>query len=379
MRRIRFLHVVKDDKFFHPIMEAFSKCNEIESKSVLFKRRKVLSYIKEKDNVEIYSEERAFVERIIKSDYDVLYLHSLPLYLYKFIKHIPKDKIVIWWTYGYDIYGQQILGLDSFINLNFYGKQTQRARLDVPTIVKLKRLYAKYIISPKLAKQREYIISRIDYFQPVCDIDYELMVEYAGLKAKKFYTPFWGNFYTGNEATRKMQFDGSVLIGNSAAYVQNHFDVWDAIKQYIDESREVVVPLSYGVRYYANQIIKIGDKDSHNMLFLDKFLPQEEYFKIFERCSYAVFGTIRQHAMGNVYNALLRGLKVFFYKESYVYKYLKKLGCVVFAIEDINMRSFVEPLSIEDQQLNIEALKKERADNRRIGEQAINELLGKFK
>ena len=345
MNTIRFLHIVKDDKFLHPVMSNFANYENINSQYVYFRdSRKDMRFIRDEDNVEIYSESDAFIRRIQQPGYDVLYLHSLQINFYPFINYIPKDKIVIWWAWGYDIYGQQILGLDSFVNLDFFRKRTQDLHSHATVSTYLKRFYAKLIIKPKLEKGRKQILKRVDYFQPVCDIDYELMKQYAGLTAKKYYCEEWGNFSTGKEIARNLNPNGSVLIGNSAEYVQNHLDVWDAIKQCIPTEREIVVPLSYGNLYYKGKVKEKFAQSNHNINILENFLPRDEYFKIFDRCSYAVYGTIRQHAMGNIYNALLHGMKVFFYKDSYVYKYLTKIGCVVFAIEDIGENTFTKPL-----------------------------------
>ena len=376
MARVRFLHVVKDDKFFHPVMNLFSGCEEIESKCIIYNpTREAFSFIKENDGVDVYTKADDFVKRLNLLNYDVLYLHSLQPFFYKFIKDIPKNIILIWWAWGYDIYGQQILGLDSFINTNFYGKKTQQLRMHVSLLMRIKRVYAKMILAPQFAKGRKQIISRVDYFQPVCSIDYELMKRYAGLKSKVFYNPGWGNFYTGNESVRDLDAGGSILIGNSAEYVQNHLDIWDCIKKSISPEREIIVPLSYGNKYYAAQVKRNMSEDNYNFNFLETFLPGDEYFRIFNRCSYAIFGNIRQHAMGNIYNALLHGLKVFLYKDSFVYKYLLDIGCVVYSIDDIAKDAFILPLSAKEQQQNFEALNKEQRNYRSIGNSVIKEIL----
>ena len=63
--------------------------------------------------------------------------------------------------------------------------------------------------------------------------------------------------------------------------------------------------------------------------------------------------------MGNISFALSKGIKVFCFKDSIVYKYLKGIGFTVSPIEGIDERSFNTPLNLEERRLNAEVFVKE--------------------
>lgn len=368
---IRFLHIVKDDKFFKPILKSFEKEEDISSKYIYYAWKKTINFLKDEPDLTIYENRRAFIERLQADDYDVIYLHSLHFSILPFIRHIPKNKIVIWWAWGGDIYDGQLFGLKSYVNINTKKAETER-------VLKNTRRYKDFVVrilfSGAYSYYRKQALKRIDYFQPVIDIDYSLMKEFTGFKAKEFYTNNWSNFYTGGEVCAMKSRDGSIILGNSASPANNHIDAWKSIKDFIPIEQKVVIPLSYGEMNYAKLVKEEIDDSIHNLSFLDTFLPKKEYFRIIEGCSYAVYGSIRQHAMGNIYNSLKSGLKVFLFRESQIYKYLVGKGFVVFAIEEVKDSSFRSPLSLKDQKTNLEAMKNEQESYREKGRLAFEEI-----
>ena len=164
------------------------------------------------------------------------------------------------------------------------------------------------------------------------------------------------------------------MLGNSASPANNHVDAWKAIEQFIPNGRKVVIPLSYGAMDYAREVKEEIKNSRCEMIFLDSFLPRDEYFKIVGDCSYAVYGSLRQHAMANIYNSLRSGLKVFLFKDSYIYKYLVGCGYVVYAIDDVNEESFTTPLTLAEQRNNVDAMRKECEDYRERGRIAMEDI-----
>ena len=110
------------------------------------------------------------------------------------------------------------------------------------------------------------------------------------------------------------------------------------------------------------------------MQFMKELLPVSEYFRIVDSCSYAIFGVIREAAMGNIFRCISNGVKVFLYRDSIPYKFLTNLGALVFAIEDINEMSFRDPLSNQQAIANRQCLLKDVAFVNKVREQAIGEI-----
>ena len=369
---IHFLHIVRDDKFTEATIKGFNNNPQIASKYIIFKKRDKFKYLKENQRVIVFEDKKNFIREIESDSYDVLFFHSLPPTSYWMIKYIPSDKVVIWWAWGYDIYGG-LFGTRLFIQLDTLKEQT----MILSKQIKVKRLFKEFVgklwISFLFSIYHDKIVKRIDYFEPVRDMDFQLMCEQVpGFSAKEFYHYFssYGNKPFLNRSLLKHQ---SILIGNSASLIGNHVDVWEAIKGELPQDVKVIMPLSYGDKDYAQKVKAKISTSSIKIEILDSFLPRDEYFALVDNCAYAFFGSIRQHAMGNIYHALNNDIKVFLYKDSVMYNYLIKMGFVVYAIEDVNLNCFC-PITEEEHLQNMIAFEKENKYRKEKYNEAMEEI-----
>ena len=157
--------------------------------------------------------------------------------------------------------------------------------------------------------------------------------------------------------------NGDIILGNSATEANNHLDVLEVVQKYKQTGQKIIMPLSYGNERYRSWLRPQIQNSEVQPLY--DFMPRKEYFQLIAKCSYAVFGIIRQQAMGNVNFAISKGIKVFLYKDSIVYQNLKELGFVVYTIEDMNEDSFRTPLTpLEIEQNNFARIAEY---NRRLG------------
>ncbi|MDO5760755.1 MAG: TDP-N-acetylfucosamine:lipid II N-acetylfucosaminyltransferase, partial [Bacteroidota bacterium] len=142
---------------------------------------------------------------------------------------------------------------------------------------------------------------------------------------------------------------GNVLIGNSLTYENNHLDIFDKLRGINREKRQqLIVPINYGNAYGGkDKFIKLSNIE--NTLFITDFMPQKDYFLLLGSVSHAIYGNIRQQAMGNIFWCLRNGIKVYLYKDSVIYKQLKEFGYKVFTIEEeLSETSLKETLSEQD-------------------------------
>jgi dTDP-N-acetylfucosamine:lipid II N-acetylfucosaminyltransferase len=88
----------------------------------------------------------------------------------------------------------------------------------------------------------------------------------------------------------------------------------------------VVVPLSYGDTRYREVVIGAGRR-----LFGDRFrplvgfLPLEDYRTVMSQCGHVVMNQCRQQALGNIFDALWRGARVYM-NDTTAYTALTRLG-----------------------------------------------------
>lgn len=351
---ITVLHISRDEKFFNSIFNAWRNNTSYSNKALVITGREdyVLKHVIEKEGVELAWNRELIKECFQTGNYDIVYFHSLPFSLYDEIKYIPKNKILIWWGWGYDLYIDEG-GLPPLIKKKLIKPLTWNYLLSSRLNVRFLMRYFVWLLKrPISIKKRNEVLKRIDYFQPTVKIEYELMKKNRFFRAKEFY--FQTFIFKPTDPKDK---NGNILLGNSATSWNNHLDVLKVVLAAKQKGQKIIIPLSYGNMKYKKWLLpKIKSSD---VVVLNDFMSPKEYYEIVNSCSYAVFGTIRQQAMGNINYALSKGIKVFLYENSVVYQNQKELGYVVYAIDEINKDSFSSSLTPQEIEQNIIASKRE--------------------
>jgi hypothetical protein len=137
-----------------------------------------------------------------------------------------------------------------------------------------------------------------------------------------------------------------ILLGNSASYTNNHIEAIDILSKLNLGNRQVNIPLSYGNTSYANSIIQYAKNVlPNNNKPLTDFLHLQEYNVLLSNCGIVIMNHYRQQAVGNVLAALYLGAKVFLNNTTF-YQYLKRIGCVIFLIDDYLINQQADALEI---------------------------------
>jgi len=379
---IRILHIVTDDKFFDLVITHFEKDNRLENKCVLLVKQSNYSYkyIKSTDKITLLWNKKMLKDQLKSDEYDVVFFHSLPEKRYNLFKYIPEEKIVIWWTWGYDIY-ESSYGLKPLLSIELYKDHTKQFVSERKNRIldKIKKIIKTHFLKVKYGILRENILKRIDYFQPVIPTEYKLILENNDFHAKEFYyynSEVKAEIVDGN--VLKKAATGAILIGNSASYTNNHLDVWEYIKQLKPKDHKIIFPLNYGDVQYANYLKTVIKSEDNELIFLNAFMPRDEYFSLLNECSYAIFGVMRQQAMGNISYCIRNGIKVFLFCDSLVYKYLKKEGYSVFCIENMDYESLNTPLAREEIEKNIKLSNLDVIRRNQIYEKCLLEMSSKI-
>lgn len=360
MKPIKVLHIFPDDKFFDSVSEYFDSFSKLENYYVFYTKQKnyTFKYIKQFQKILVINKWAEYIEYINDEKFDFVYLQAMyPPYI---INHINPNKKVVWWCFGFEIYNPNAYLCKPIIPLNLYKPKTKKSR-DIENSKKnIIKLYVKaflYLLFIKPKKMQA--IKRVNYFSPVLPIDYDLMKKYCkGFSAKPFMYN-GGPGFSPNGDYRYISEYGNILIGNSLTYENNHLDIFNAIKNIArNERQKLIVPINYGNAYGgADNFIKISNLS--NVLFLKDFMDKEKYFSLLKSVSHAIYGNIRQQAMGNIYWCLRNGVKLYLYKDSVIYKQLKIFGYKVFTIDDdLSEQSLKETLSKQEAKNNYDLFYK---------------------
>lgn len=321
----KILHVCSDEKFIDFAINNFNAITHVKNDFVVISKEKSLKYIKSK-HVTIKSKS-AFLLQILISrlkEYDAVVFHSLNDVFKLFIRLIPQRLNICWIGFGFDYYDyNQILP----------GRKVVKKGI-------------KYFIKNRIFNL-DASYQRINYFCPVLESEFEEASTRLRLNAQYID---W-NYGSSDKIVDKLKNDyvdgDSILLGNSASETNNHLEIIDELVK-LNETREIIVPLSYGNSNYAEMIIAKLKSTSLNYTVLRDFLTQEEYFSILKRCAFVIMNHKRQQAAGNILIMLSLGAKVFLDKDNPLYHYFKCLGFKVFNKENLTF----DYISVDDMGIN---------------------------
>jgi len=211
----------------------------------------------------------------------------------------------------------------------------------------LKKIYwvmwgGDFYFPKKQSWMKKKVIKRMGHFITYVKGDYTLAQKWYGANGKYhecFMYP--SNLYKEYAIKQKEHSTINIQVGNSADPTNNHLEVFDKLAKYKDENINIYVPLSYGEKEYANDIILKGKE-----IFGDKFKPMTEfmpfdkYLEFLGEIDIAIFAHKRQQAMGNTITLLGLGKKVYMRSDITPWELFKDIKVKVFDVETIDLELF---------------------------------------
>lgn len=357
------LHCCCDEKFIMGMISLFEEDRTENNDYVVVSESKELKYV-DSSLVRIISTEKLYDECL---KYDVIFVHYLKSYFFNIIPQLPPTIKVVWFGWGADMYD----GNNAIVKSNYYGKLTGSYVNKNNGILKLVGGKIKYLIKTK--NKRKCTLKRIDYFSGVFPYEYDLIKSsFKDLRAEPL------DFYYGSTSFFVPEVPSdicdisekhNIIVGNSAAYTNNHLDALINIKEsaWNYKSGKVIVPLSYGgEEKYKKEILTLGNElFGDSFVPLMTFLPLETYQKLVSSCKSAVFFHKRQQASDNVFMQILNGARVFMSNDNPMLVYLKSQGYKVFSLEEDSQLINI-PLSLEEVIHNRKLLSQQYSSSRLI-------------
>lgn len=347
-----FVHLFRDNIFIDLIIQQFTDLN-IESKFYCYSKDGIVNSVKMINHIEIYRNLKDLGTEILKMSKDTVFVLHNRCFSYIFINKYLKNNRFIWSTWGWDLYKDSQIDLSlNLLSIQMYKKRTAMYELLNRSIKERIKDVLRYTLYYFPSKQ---FYSSIRYVSCVLPIEFELLKK---IRPSILYFPLRymskDKSYSRIDQTLKKQ--RKILLNNSGSSTGNHVDVLYNIKDFVDESTTIYIPFSYGgTKKYYNFLKKEIKKMNleKNVIFLTEFLERDEYMKILSECSVAIFGHIRQQAIGNVRMMLSLGANVFFYKDSISYQYFNSEGIRVFDLEtEFNEKSFEKFSEVVNKEFN---------------------------
>lgn len=132
---------------------------------------------------------------------------------------------------------------------------------------------------------RWFVIRRIGGIVSMIDGDYELARKHFGTNAKWYSSFVYPSNLVNISQEVSTEHDGiNVLVGNSADPSNHHFAVLEQLAAVGHSQLNVIAPLSYGDREYAQKVIALGKELFGNKFrALQDFMPRKEYEELLKK------------------------------------------------------------------------------------------------
>lgn len=359
------VHLMMDNIYTKTFIETINK--EYDSKSnlfIIYNRGEKIKYA----DVDMYEN----VEIVDLDDYSIYF--KLYTYIYgcnKLFVHYLSDDIckildrfdlsrlsctTYWILWGADLY--------NYIDFNMYEEKTYEFIKDKDYFINAQR----YRKDPKKLEIRKNVIKKTNYILTSNKVDYQLVLENFNTEAmrKNFRYKMNIDFCMLEEIKRngklylKKQsgFDFLFLVGNSATLENNHVDVFYKLIDLNLQNFGIVLPLSYGNKNYAKDVVIKGKKMlGDKLIILEKYLNINEYYSIINQVDVVIMNHIRQQAVGNIFGAIYLGKQVYLNKKSNLYEMFNEEGLEIHDLEDLCEEKIMSGNSVSTD-LKIDIIKK---------------------
>ena len=279
-----------------------------------------------RDDLENFNNLRHIIKKIGVSDIDLIVLHSLTmssLDIVYFILHPQLIRKTVWVIWGADLYDI-----------------TTKVPYMRPLYFTLKKVFARNI---------PYVVARPP--------DYKRLQQWYRSSATHIYVePLYGGEVIAN-APRHSRDHASqtfnIILGNSATKTNRHLDALEILSKYKDADIKIHIPLSYGDAQYAEMVkTKARSIFGEKVVFLETFMPPDEYWRYLTQMDIAIFNNNRQQALGNLAYMLATGAKIYLNDDSALWEIFTGLNFTVHSINNLREVDYEEFVDLDQNELD---------------------------
>lgn len=285
---------------------------------------------------------------------DALFLHPLNRKTSAAVTALRPESVAVWCGMGGDYYDYSSEFCKQ-LHLSHTDKAIQRLRPKAGSSGKITGWLAENTGTSlrKFRDQVRKVASDIDFFCVLeKDIRLDFLPDFRAENLGEFsYYTYENSFSPGSEPVE----GDDILIGNSAHSTNNHFDIFEQLRNVDLGARQIVLPLSYGPADYADEIERYAKSvfgDDH-VISLRKWMPISEYNKVLTRCGTVIMNHNRGQAMGNICSMVMRGARVYLRPKNPYAEFLESLGVAFGYIGEGNLdASILEKLTPAEKSSN---------------------------
>lgn len=336
---MRNLHLINDEKITISIIESFQYLNNEDLFVIFTKSSASNNDFSSLSNV-VFAEDFRKIDRDVI--FDKVFIHFLEINKIVFLESHPiKYKKLVWFLWGGDLYNRPEFGNKTI------ERDTLKILIKTDPIKEIARKLSNTFRGDigNMGRVKKFA-AKIDVISTTIEKDQQLANEIFGINTV-FY-PF--NFYKIDEnykPEKNLESGGNIIVGNSGTPTNNHISVLNKLKDEDLVGRKIYIPLSYGNKKYANEIIKYGKYFlGDSFVPLQSFMSINEYDKLLGSCDIAIYNFRRQQGFGNVIKMLLDDKKIYLNHRNSMFDFFHNNHIKVNDIDKLNLH-FAEKLQPE--------------------------------
>jgi dTDP-N-acetylfucosamine:lipid II N-acetylfucosaminyltransferase len=287
---------------------------------------------------------------------DALVIYSLDFFKTPIVNSVDKRIKIIWRFFGTELYSRK---------LHLYLSTKSRSFL-IPRLFKgqIKSIFRFFIQEEKSFYKA---LRRTDAITCVFKEEYDYLIRHWD-HLPKFIPLSLENQNYSNEIDFEMDHPKKnlMIIGNSRAYYNNHLDILDVVERCkLDKKINIKLLFNYGGEDAYTHKVREKVSDLERVSLLDSFIPPHEFIDFYGPVAAFVTNSYRQLALGNIFLALHKGVKVYLNKKNPTYTWFKEEGLCIYAIEDLknDMETGRIHLAKNEIEHNLKCLKKLKEDH----------------
>jgi len=355
IKKYKIIHIHTDYKF---VGTKRFECSYFDNTNIIIENDKPYKGIY-KDSAIIFKNTKFNIDNIARlcEKGDLVVFHGLSYISINILLSLNNDVPVAWRLFGYELYSKM---------QNFCYTDSTLELLKIGTFKKIKNLLrTPCLIIHKIKTHMinkndslKKIIERINIFLCLCDEEYALLKQHFPYLPRYIKLPIIESNITYDGLFDKKK--PLIVIGNSRSPYNNHIDIIKLIsKAKRKEEYSFIMLFSYGGNgKYAQEVMKASEVIPHMTIQKD-FIPHEEFISFYTKVSAFVLNSHREMAVGNIWESIKKGVKLYLNKKNPVFTWLCNEGFIIFTIEDFinDIDVYNVKLTIEQAQHNIQCLK----------------------
>lgn len=133
-----------------------------------------------------------------------------------------------------------------------------------------------------------------------------------------------------------------IQVGHRADHILKHKETLDLLKKFSSKNIMLYIPLCYGDKKYANEIVNYAKERFGNKVFCQtEIVPYEEYIECLRNVDIFILNSRRQIALGNLEPMMVMQKKIVMPNQSVLYDFYSEFA-PIFQYENLKNCSFDE-------------------------------------